>query len=93
VVLVPIASVRLHFDQTRQFGQLALGIRLGAYGEREVEQLHRRIVGEGEEEVEVVDFEGGGLMSILNLPKDWFLFGLNQQGAVEETGHVARHSQ
>ena len=58
VMVVPIAAIRLHLDQSGPLGQLALGIGLGAFGEREVEQLHRRIVGEGEEEVEAVGFEG-----------------------------------
>jgi hypothetical protein len=28
-------------------------------------------------------------MSIVKLAKDWFLFGLNQQGAMEEIGQIS----
>jgi hypothetical protein len=57
VMVVPVVSVRLHLNQTRPLGQPAIWSRLGGFRERKSEELHRRIFGEGEEEVEAVGFE------------------------------------
>ena len=88
VVVVPIAAVRLDFDQTRPFGQLAIGIRLGPFGEREVEQLHRRVGGEGEEEVEAVGFEGVCFHEYCEAGKGLVFIRTESTGAVEEHGQI-----